>query len=112
MFGGPSFFGGFLVGFGTGFVSREITRIGLAVAKPLTKSFVKAAVSSLEKGKESIAYFGESFEDLVAEVKVGMKAKPAAATAASGKASPAKEPEAESTPVKEAPKKKQKGSAT
>ena len=112
MFGGPSFFGGFLVGFGTGFVSREITKIGLAVAKPLTKSVVKAAVTSLEKGKESIAYFGESFEDLVAEVKVGMRAKPAEATAAAGKASSAKEATAESEPVKETVKKKQKGSAT
>lgn len=73
MFGGPSFTGGFLVGFGTGFLTREITRVGFAVAKPMTKAIVKSAITGFEKSRESFSHWSESFEDLVAEVKAGMK---------------------------------------
>ncbi len=82
MFSGAGFGGGFMVGFGVGFLSREIVIISMAVAKPITKSLVKASMMTYEKGKETLANMKETFEDMVAEVREGIE--PAAESSGSG----------------------------
>ena len=77
IFSGSSFGGGFLVGFGVGFVTREIVGLGVGFAKPITKSVIKVGVTSIEKSKETLAHIGESFEDILAEVNSTLKFSPA-----------------------------------
>ena len=60
-----SFGAGFVAGFGTGFVSREIA----SALKPAAKAAFKSSVTLFEKGKEGMAHFGETLEDLMAEAK-------------------------------------------
>lgn len=73
MFGGAGFGSGFLVGFGTGFVSRELAMFTMAIAKPIGKTLMRAGVMGIERGRESLAYLKESFDDMVAEVREGME---------------------------------------
>lgn len=68
IFSGPGFVGGFVVGFGTGFVSREIGHAGLAVIRPLTRATLRAGMMAYEKGREYIERAGERLDDVIAEV--------------------------------------------
>lgn len=65
----PSFSMGFVAGFGTGFLSREIVSSGAAVLRPITKIAVKSSMVIFEKSRETLAHFSETLEDLVAEAK-------------------------------------------
>jgi hypothetical protein len=60
------------MGFGTGFFSREIVVVSMAIAKPVAKTIVRASMLGIEKGKESLAHLKETFEDMMAEVREGM----------------------------------------
>lgn len=65
----PSFSMGFIAGFGTGFLSRELVSTGAAVLRPVTKIAVKSSMIVFEKSRETLAHFSETLEDLVAEAK-------------------------------------------
>jgi|GEM_PF-3115912 len=69
MFNFSRFSAGFVIGFGTGFVSRDLMSSGPSIVKPVIKGFMKAGVNLLEKSRESIAGFAETIEDLLAEVR-------------------------------------------
>ncbi len=69
MFSIPSFSAGFAVGFGTGFISRELVTTGTTIFRPVVKGTMKTAVALFQKGRGAVATLGESFEDLVAEVR-------------------------------------------
>ncbi len=73
IFGGPGFGGGFVVGFGTGFISRELAMLTMAIAKPLAQTMVRASMLGIERSKESLAHLKETFEDMMAEVREGME---------------------------------------
>ena len=85
IFSGPGFTGGFVAGFAAGFCTREISRFVIKVSKPVAKSASKFGEEIFEKGRETVAHMGETLEDLVAEMKVGLKTQPAAATGESSK---------------------------
>lgn len=69
MFSISSFTAGFVTGFGTGFISRELASTGTTVFRPMVKGTMKTAVALFQKGRNALANMGESFEDLVAEVR-------------------------------------------
>jgi len=50
-------------------VSFDLMSSGPSVVKPVIKGFMKAGVTLLEKGRESVASFAETLEDLLAEVR-------------------------------------------
>lgn len=60
---------GFLVGFGAGFVSRDLIANGSSYFKPSIKGVMRVGMKLVEKGRESIASFTETLEDLMAEVR-------------------------------------------
>lgn len=66
---------GFLVGFGAGFVSRDLLQPENSMTRPLIKTFLKTGVTVLEKGRESLAHMFETIEDLLAEVRSEKKTK-------------------------------------
>ncbi len=71
---GLSSFGmGFTVGFGTGFLSRELLPTLKTVAKPLLMVSLKSSIRLYEQSREAMAHFGEMLEDSVAEVKYELK---------------------------------------
>ncbi len=74
MFNVSSFLLGFGCGSVTGFFAREIAQAGQGVIAPLVKSLIKSGITTAEKARESVAYIGESFEDLLAEARAEMKA--------------------------------------
>lgn len=69
MFNVASFTVGFAAGFGTGFISREIASTGTTVLRPMVKGTMKTAAAIYQKGRSALATIGESFDDLVAEVR-------------------------------------------
>lgn len=69
MFNIPSFGFGFVIGFGAGFVSREITSATKATIKPVAKEVIRSGMQALDKSREAFAHIGEAIEDLVAEVR-------------------------------------------
>lgn len=69
------FSSGFLVGFGVGFVSRDLLSTQNSMMRPLVKGFIKTGVNLLEKGRESLAHMFETVEDLLAEVRSEKKAE-------------------------------------
>jgi hypothetical protein len=69
---GPSFVAGFATGFGTGFFTRELTKAGRGAVRPAVKTVVRGAFQAVDKLRESLAVAGETFEDLVAEVRAEM----------------------------------------
>jgi uncharacterized membrane protein len=77
----PSFGFGFVAGFGAGFFTREIVKAGRKSFEPVFKAAVKNTMVAIERGRESVAHLGETFEDLVAEARteLGMQS-PLAAT--------------------------------
>jgi hypothetical protein len=61
--------GSFLVGFASGFFTREIVEIGKKNLGPFFEKAGKTSSQMIEKGKESLAQIQENFEDLVAEFR-------------------------------------------
>ncbi len=59
----------FFLGFGAGFLARDLLASDESFTRPLVKGVLKTSVSLLEKGRESFAHFIESVEDLLAEVQ-------------------------------------------
>ncbi len=111
MFKLSKFSTGFMVGFGAGFISRDLLSNGSSVLKPVIKGFMKAGVTLVEKGRESIAGFTETLEDLMAEVRSEhfSKASSAAAPAtAEATPAPAVKPTQEAAKTSKAPSSVQK----
>jgi len=81
-FSGTSFALGFASGFGTGFFTREVARIGRVSMRPAAKAVVRVSMTALEKAREAIATAGETFEDLVAEVRTELGTAPQQVAAA------------------------------
>lgn len=74
MFHFSSFGLGFIAGFGTGFLSREIVELAKEKLKPVAKEAMRVSLDAIEKGKEFVAHAGEAIEDLLAEIKSESKA--------------------------------------
>ena len=69
MFNLSRFSTGFVVGFGAGFVTRDLLSSESSMVKPVIKSFMKAGVTLLEKTRESVAGVSETLEDWFAEIR-------------------------------------------
>ncbi|WP_176736518.1 DUF5132 domain-containing protein [Oligoflexus tunisiensis] len=69
MFNLSRFSTGFVLGFGAGFVSRDLLANGSSVMRPVIKGFLKAGVTVMEKTRESVVEFTETLEDMLAEVR-------------------------------------------
>ncbi len=69
MFNFSKFSTGFVLGFGAGFVSRDLLANGSSVMRPVMKGFMKAGVAVMEKTRESVVEFTETLEDMLAEVR-------------------------------------------
>ena len=69
MIGIPSFGLGFAAGFGAGFVTRDLASASESMVRPFVKFLVKSSMRAMEKTKETMAHFSESFDDLVAEAR-------------------------------------------
>lgn len=80
----PSFAAGFVAGFGTGFISREVARVGVAGLRPVTKSVIKSGMLAVERCREALSIAGETFEDLVAEARADMANKPRVSASGAG----------------------------
>ncbi len=76
----------FLIGFGAGFLARDILASEESFTRPLVKGVLKAGHALLTKGRESFAHFSETLEDLLAEVQA--EAREAAAPEAKAEAVP------------------------
>ncbi len=59
----------FFLGFGAGFLARDLLASDESFTRPLVKGVLKAGHSLLLKGRESFAHFTETLEDLLAEVQ-------------------------------------------
>jgi len=60
---------GFLVGFGAGFVTRDVLGNGPSIFRPLVKTTIKAALALSHKTQEVMVGLLENAEDLVAEIR-------------------------------------------
>lgn len=69
MIGIPNFGLGFAAGFGVGFVTRDLASASESMVRPFVKFLVKSSMRAMEKTKETMAHFSESFDDLVAEAR-------------------------------------------
>jgi hypothetical protein len=67
----------FLWGFGLGLAAavllREVFPAFKGVGRPLAKATVKSGMVMLERSKETVAHWGEVFEDLVVEAKAELE---------------------------------------
>ncbi len=77
MFKSSRFSSGFLLGFGAGFVSRDLMSTNNSMMRPVVKGFIRAGTTLIEKSRESVAHMFETLEDLLAEVR-SEKEKPTA----------------------------------
>ena len=66
---------GFMVGFGTGFMAREIFPVMKELGTPIARITSKSGVKVFEYTREAIARIGENLEDIVAEVRAEMRHK-------------------------------------
>lgn len=87
MFNLSKFSTGFVLGFGAGFISRDLLSNGSSVMKPIMKGFMKAGVTMMEKTRESVVGFTETLEDMLAEVRSEHFAKEGPQRAASKRSS-------------------------
>ncbi len=78
------FFSGFAAGFAAGYFTREITPFLKEVARPLTKAAIRKGLEWQEKAEETLAHFGETIEDLTAEVVAEKEQQRKQATSAEG----------------------------
>ncbi len=68
-----SFGVGFVVGFGSGFFSREALPVAREVIYPLSRVTIKSAVKAFENAREALSRMGEAVEDIFAEVRQDLK---------------------------------------
>lgn len=64
---------GFSTGFGTGLVARELIPTFGKMVKPATKTLIRGGYTLMERFREGMARFGETLEDLAAEVNLELK---------------------------------------
>lgn len=69
MFNVQSFGVGFITGFATGLVTRELTAVTGTALKPLARGVVKSGYMAAQKVRESLALVSEAIDDIAAEVK-------------------------------------------
>jgi len=83
----------FLWGLGIGLVAavivREVFPSFKGVGRPLAKATVKSGITLMEKGKETLAQWGEVFEDLVVEAKAELEEEAKAKAGAAAAVAPA-----------------------
>ena len=97
----------FLIGFGAGFLARDILASEESFTRPLVKGVLKTGHVLLQKGRESFAHFAETIEDLLAEVQA--EAREAATRKTETAVTPAAAPKgAEETRAPEEPASAQK----
>jgi hypothetical protein len=70
-----SFIGGFILGFGSGVVARELGPIVKEAASPVFRAVIKAGVVIYERSHEVLWEGVESFEDVVAEARYDYQEK-------------------------------------
>lgn len=75
MLGKSKLGGGFVVGFGAGFIARDLMLENASIFRPFAKGFLKLAYGTFEKGRESFAHTFEAIEDLLAEVQAERRVK-------------------------------------
>ena len=68
-----SFGAGFVVGFGTGFVSREALPLIRDFVRPISRITLKGALMLFESTREAASRVSEMAEDIYAEVKEEIK---------------------------------------
>lgn len=76
------FLWGLGLGLLAGVVAHEIFPSFKGVGRPLAKATVKSGITLLEKSKETLAEWGEVFEDLVVEARAELDEEGEAAKAA------------------------------
>lgn len=69
------FSAGFMMGFGTGFMTREIFPLAREMMTPILRVASKSGVRTFEFTREAMARIGERLEDIVAEVQSEMRHK-------------------------------------
>jgi hypothetical protein len=87
----------FFLGFGAGFLARDLLASEESFTRPLIKGVLRVGHSLLTKGHESFAHFRESLEDLFAEVQAEAReaaSRKAEAASVSTEATPVEEAEA------------------
>jgi hypothetical protein len=70
---------GFVTGFGTGFFTRELANVPRQGLRPTLKAIIRPIYQASLKTRESIAMAGETFEDIVAEMRAEAAAERAKA---------------------------------
>lgn len=60
---------GVAIGLGAALVAVAAIPVIVTASRPLARVAIKSGLLLLEKGREAVAVAGESFDDLVAEVK-------------------------------------------
>ena len=68
LFNFQSFGLGFISGFATGVIARELGTVSGSALKPIAKALIKTGVIAMQKARESLAHMGEAMEDIIAEV--------------------------------------------
>lgn len=63
------FSSGFLLGFGTGFISRDLLANESSYLRPFVKGAMKTSMNAWEKGMEAMSSLGETLEDIMAEIR-------------------------------------------
>lgn len=66
---------GVAIGVGVAVLAPVVFPVVARAAKPALNAAIRAGVSAYEKGRESLAEFGEYAEDMVAEARAGQGAK-------------------------------------
>jgi len=76
---------GLAIGFGVAILAPVALAALSGVGKPLARAMIKSGILLFEKGRETVAEFGEVIEDLVAEARAELQeAHAASASAMSG----------------------------
>lgn len=69
MFRFTGFSSGFLLGFGAGFVSRDLLASDASYVRPFVKGAMKTGMNAWEKGLETLSSLAETLEDIMAEIR-------------------------------------------
>ena len=72
---------GFISGFVTGVVARELGSVSGSALRPMVKAMMKTGVIAVQKARESMAHIGETIDDIMAEVSAETGVQPESATA-------------------------------
>ncbi len=77
---------GFLLGFGTGFITRDVLSSGPSIFRPVVKGAIKTGIALANKTRESLIEMVENVEDLFAEIRSEHRVRSRTETHTSGQA--------------------------